>query len=638
MKITSYGTWISPISSQQIAEGETSILNMLVDGDDTYWCEMRPKNHGRYTIVRRDASGNIQDVTPPDFNVRTFVHEYGGGAFTVANRIVYASNGANGAIYIFKPNSSPIQLTQGQTKIETSNGLPKWKGIRFADMRATSHGLIAIAEKHEPARDVENFLALIDTKTGECKKLADGYDFYSSPAISSDGKNIAWICWNHPEMPWTNTELWMAEIDEKGILKNPRQIAGKIPESIFQPQWKDGILYFVSDRDKGWWNIHSFSNDRIENLCPIEAEVAEPLWVFDRSTYAFLGSKIVFAYNSLGRWHLGLLDPHTKEWHTIPRPSTNIQHIRSGNNCVEFLEGYPDKPQAIIRMEDKPGYPLKELISFKGGIEEGYLSIPQHIAFPSNGRTAYGLYYAPKNKDFQGPHGEKPPLVVMIHGGPTAQTRNYLQMKMQYWTSRGFAVLDVNYGGSTGYGRSYRQLLDYHWGIIDVEDCVNGALFLANQGKVDPNKLVIRGGSAGGYTTLAALAFKNVFKSGASYYGVADITALAHDTHKFEQKYMDKLVGKYPEDKKIWEERSPIHSVDQIKSPLILFQGENDAVVPKNQSIMIYEALKRRQIPVELHIYEGEEHGFRQAKNIVHSLNRETEFYLDVFGLLSRQH
>jgi dipeptidyl aminopeptidase/acylaminoacyl peptidase len=622
-----YGTWKSPITAEKIAAGVTTTLNMLVEGDKTYWCEMRPTNKGRYTIVCRDGSGNLMDVTSPDFNVRTFVHEYGGGAFTVDKGILYASNAIDHALYTIQPGSSPVRLTQGQTRVD---GTSLWQGTRFADMQPSSFGLIAVGEHHEPGKPVENFLALIDTSTGEYKKLSSGCDFYSSPTISFDEKKVAWICWNHPDMPWTNTELWMADFNGEN-LENIQKVAGHIPEAIFQPQWsRDGILYFVTDRDRGWWNIHRFVENRIENVCPLASEAAVPLWVFGRSTYAFLDHQILFTYNAAGKWNLGILDPKTKQWEKLPYESNTIDQVRGGGGFIRFLAGFPNKQEALIQVDDVSGYPIKVLHAKENLVEDGYISKGQHISFPSNGRKAFGFYYPPYNKDFTAPSDQKPPLVVTIHGGPTSQAFSSLNLGIQYWTSRGFAVLDVNYGGSTGYGRDFRQLLDRNWGIVDVDDCVNGALYLAQRGLVDPNKLVIRGRSAGGYTTLAALAFRDVFKAGADYFGVADITALAHDTHKFEQRYMEQLVGKYPEEKAVWEKRSPINSVSNIKSPLIIFQGEEDPIVPKNQSIMLFEALKQRGVTVELHLYPGEQHGFRQAPHIIHSLMRELDFYLEV--------
>lgn len=630
-KIAPYGTWDTPVTAEKIAEGTLSILNMVVEGNTTYWTEMRPANKGHSTIVRLDQNG-IKDITPPTFNSRSFVHEYGGGAFTVKNGIVYSSNGVDHAIYAIKPGTEPQKLTEGQVKVE-KDGKIGFKGARFADLRPTLDGLIAIGEYHEPGCEVQNFLALIDTETGKYKQLASGYDFYASPAISSDKKKIAWICWNHPDMPWNRTELWIADFDGDTLL-NARCIAGmESPESIMQPQWSEsGILYFISDRNSGWWNIHRFIDGGIENVCPIKAEVGEALWIFDRSAYAFMGKKIVFAYNSKGIFKVGVIDLETKTWEPLDHDTITVQHIRQGRDCVQLIEGYSDCVDAIVQIDDKPDYPSKVLWAETTPIDKGYISIPQHIEYSSNGRMAYGFYYPPKNKDFLGPLNQKPPLVVMIHGGPTSQAKGCFQLKQQFWTSRGFAVLDVNYGGSTGYGRTYRHSLNRNWGIVDVEDCENGALYLAKQGLVDPDKLFIRGGSAGGYTTLAALASCDSFKAGACYYGVADITALANDTHKFEKSYMDQLVGKYPEEEALWIERSPINAVEKIKSPLILFQGEDDVIVPKNQSIMIYEALKKRGIMTELHIYPGEEHGFRQFQNIVHSLNTEVQFYLNVLN------
>jgi len=629
---TSYGTWTSPITAEMIAEGSSSILNMQIHDNATYWCEFRPTNKGRYTIVKRDFSGKTQDATDPEFNVRTFVHEYGAGAFTASKGIIYASNAKDSAIYIIKPGHTPHKLTEGQTTVKLGDKLT-WKGARFTDLRVTSAGLIAIGECHEPGQLVENFLALINTSKGTYQKIASGYDFFASPAVSPDGKKIAWLCWNLPNMPWTKSELWIGDLSSAGTVENAHHIISDAYESVLEPQWSaDGTLYFISDRYKGWWNLHAYSNDIIENICPMEAEIGGPFWIFDQSAYALLNNKIFFAFNKNGEKKLAVVDLKTKQLELIQHDGIAYQHIRSGPNFIQCVAGYSQKEEEIIQIEDSPGYPISIITSKPMKVDEGYISPAQHIAFPSNERTAYGYYYPPKNKDYKIPTNEKPPLVVMIHGGPTAQARGSFQLKQQFWTSRGFAVLDVNYGGSTGYGRAYRDLLNHNWGIVDVEDCENGALSLVRKGFVDPNKLVIRGGSAGGYTTLAALAFKKTFKAGADYFGVADITALANDTHKFESTYMNELIGLYPEEKDLWESRSPINSVHKISSPLIIFQGENDPIVPKNQSIMIYEALKKKGIKTELHLYPDEEHGFRKVENLVHSLNREAEFYLEVFN------
>lgn len=629
-----YGTWKSPITPEKIAEGSTSISNMFVDGTDTYWNEMRPSNKGRYTIVKCDIHGNLTDMTKPDFNARTFVHEYGGGSFAVKDGIIYASNSADHKIYIIEPGKSPNPLTEGQIRV-SYDGQDRMKGCRFANLHPIKKGLIAVGEEHIPGKEVENFLAFIDFKTGQVHKIATGYDFYSALTVSRDERKVAWVCWNHPNMPWNDTELWTADLDEEGGLHNSQRIAGEIPESIFQPGFSaDGTLYFISDRDTGWWNMYRYSQNTIEKLFHIEAELGEPLWVFERSTWAFLGEEIVFTYTQSGTSFLGILNPHTKEWRQIPTEGVYYNQLRSGRNCVRMIEYFVDKPEALVELQNQPGNPIVVLHTERQAVEKKYLTTPEHITYDSNGRKTFAFFYPPQNGDFKAPEGEKPPLVVMIHGGPTSQAKNYFSLHRQYWTSRGFAVIDVNYGGSTGYGRKYRYALNYNWGVVDVEDCVNGSLYLADKGLVDRNKLIIRGGSAGGYTTLAALAFTDVFKAGGDYYGVADLTALATDTHKFESRYNDLLVGKYPEDKEIWDQRSPINYVDNITAPLIIFQGEDDAIVPKNQSIMIYEALKKKGIMTEMYIYPGEEHGFRQAKHIIDSLEKETDFYLRVFGLI----
>lgn len=633
--IAPYGTWQSSVTPELVAKGSTSILNMHVDGDTTYWCELRPLNKGRYTIVRRDKDGTTKDVTPSDFNVRTFVHEYGGGAFAISKGTIYASNAADHAIYKIHSEGKPVKLTAGISKTEVA-GKEVIAGTRFADFRVAPQGIIAVGEEHVPGKPVENFLALIDLKTGEYQKIAHGHDFYSSPALNDEATKLAWITWNFPEMPWTNSQLWVGDLASDGRLSNVKQVAGETPEAIFQPQWSpDGTLYFVTDRDNGWWNLHRSINGKVENICQMEAEAGEPLWVFDRSNYAFLGSDIIFSYNKNGFWHLGRLDVNSKKWKEIARPAVAMKQLRSTGHSVRYIEGYIEKDDAIVELSNDNGAVV--LVESKPVLDKEDISIPQHIVFPSGNRVAYAYYYPPANSKYKGPDNKAPPLVVMIHGGPTSQARSTFQTKMQFWTNRGFALIDVNYGGSTGYGRDYRFLLNNNWGIVDVEDCINGAKYLAASGKADPEMLAIRGGSAGGFTTLAALALSNVFKAGGNYFGVADITALANDTHKFEARYMDLLVGPYPKEKAIWVERSPITHVDRIKSPLIIFQGENDTVVPKNQSIMIYEALKARGIPVEIHLYAGEEHGFRQAENVIDSLMREWQFYLKVFGIAEVQ-
>lgn len=619
----SFGHWQSPISAAQVASGMVRVMELYADNDNVYWSELRPANQGRSTIVKRSTDGSTIDITPPDFDVRTRVHEYGSGAFTVNNDIVYASKGSDARIYEIIPGKEPRPITPSNTE-ETH--------ARFADFEVTSLGIFAVGEMHQN-NVVKNFIALINPETGTWKTITEGYDFYSNPILSPDKKKLAWVCWNHPNMPWTNNELWVADLNDQAEISHLTKIAGELPESISQPKWHiDGSLYFISDRNNGWWNLHKHQNGQVTSLYPMAAEITYPQWFFKMSTWAFLNdNEIIFGYNKDGWWQLAHINLETLAFKNIGEKSSYLSNIRSSNQSVVFLEFQSHKIKELKIIDSQ--HQISLLTHFdRINIDEEYLSKPVHLAFPSEQRTAYGFYYPPCNKDFKAPENEKPPLIVISHGGPTAQSSASYSQEVQYWTTRGFGILDVNYGGSTGYGRDYRSALDRNWGIVDVEDCVNGALYLAEKGLVDPDRLIIRGGSAGGYTTLAALAFKDVFKAGASYYGVADLEALAKDTHKFESRYLEQLVGKYPEEKELWMVRSPINSVEKISCPLIIFQGEKDPIVPQNQALMIYEALKKRGVSTEIHIYEGEEHGFRKAKNIINSLEREVEFYQKVFA------
>ncbi len=464
--------------------------------------------------------------------------------------------------------------------------------------------------------------------------LAEGCDFYASVRLHPDGSQLAWISWNHPNLPWDGTELWVAPILADGFLGEARLVAGGINESIFQPEWSpDGILYFISDRTN-WWNLYRWCNGEIEPLHNKEAEFGLPQWVFGMSTYGFQSPHhLICTYTQDGNWYLARLNLETKQLEVIETPYTSISSLQVDNHRAVFLGGSGIESTALVEI-DLTTYKITVLRkSSDVEIESGYLSIPQAIAFPTeNNLTAYGFFYPPQNQDYQPPSTEKPPLIVKSHGGPTASTSSTLNLRIQYWTSRGFAVFDVNYGGSTGYGKEYRERLKDNWGIVDVDDCCNGAKYLAAQGLVDETRLAIAGGSAGGYTTLAALTFRDVFRAGASYYGISDLEALAKDTHKFEARYLDGLIGAYPERQDLYKMRSPIHFTDKLSCPVIFFQGSEDKVVPPNQAEMMVEALKSKGLPVAYILYEGEQHGFRRAENIKRTLEAELYFYSRIFG------
>lgn len=628
-QVAACGSWKSPITSDLIVSKTIGIGSLAVEQGSIYWLEKRPQEQGRNLLVCGGSNGEAKSFTPAPLSVRSKIHEYGGGAYAVDRNTIYFSNYQDGRIYQQVIGTQPYPLTQ---KLER----------RYGDL-AVDHfrnRLICVSENHAGVGEPETTIVAIQINTGRIKSLITGSDFYSSPRLSPDGKYLAWLSWNHPDMPWDSTHLWLAELDEEGLILEPERIAGGQAESICEPKWgSDGTLYFASDRTD-WWNLYRRRTDgKIEILHQQEAEFAYPHWVFGLSTYTVVGEKIVCAYSADGSWHLGSIDLQTKEFQEIKTRYTNISDLQSGNNFVVFMGGAPTDTTAVVKLDLETR--REEILRRTGElqIDPGYLSLPEAIAFPtSNELIAHAWYYPPQNKDYIAPPGELPPLVVKSHGGPTAAAAVDLNLRIQYWTSRGFGYLDVNYGGSIGYGRQYRQRLEGKWGIVDVDDCVNGAKYLVDRGSVDGDRLVITGSSAGGYTTLAALTFRDTFKAGASYYGVSDLEILAKDTHKFESRYLDGLVGKYPEDRDIYVQRSPIYFTEQLDCPVIFFQGLKDKVVPPNQAEMMFQAIKQKGLPVAYISFEQEAHGFRIAENIKKALDSEFYFYSRVFGFEPADH
>jgi dipeptidyl aminopeptidase/acylaminoacyl peptidase len=622
-KVAAYGSWKSPITTDLIVAGTVGLGAVCLDGDDAYWLEGRPTEGGRNVLVRRTAGGVVEDVTPQPFNVRTRVHEYGGGSFLINDGVVYFVNFADQRIYRQIVGEDPQALTAATT-------------MRYADFVLDSRRerLIGVAEVHD--RDlVENFLVAVDVNSGKVTTLVSGSDFYAAPRIDSEGKHLAYLSWNHPNLPWDGTQLWVVEIEEDGSLASSDCVAGGETESIHEPKWSpDDRLYFACDRND-WWNLYRYNlSGETELVCAEEAEFAYPHWVFGLSNYDFISaSELICSYTQNGRWYLAELDIPKQRLRSINLPYTEISSVHIEGDRLVFLGSSPTESTVAVSFDliTEKKQILKRSSTLEIDLE--FLSLPEPIEFPTNnGLTAYAWYYPPKNKDYSAPVGELPPLLVRSHGGPTAAASASLNLRVQYWTSRGFAYLDVNYGGSTGYGRKYRQRLQGNWGIVDVDDCVNAARYLVDRGWVDGDKLAISGGSAGGFTTLAALTFKDTFKAGASHYGVSDLEALVRDTHKFEARYLDGLIGKYPEAKEIYVARSPIYHTEKLACPVIFFQGLEDRVVPPNQAEMMVTALKEKGLPVAYVPFAEEQHGFRQANHIKRALEGEFYFYSRIFG------
>ena len=562
-------------------------------------------------------------MTPPGFNVRSRVHEYGGAAYTVHKGSIYFTNFADQRVYRQAPGEAPVAMTEPG---------PMWADYR---VDAARHRLIGVREEH----DVNVIAAIPD------RVLVEGADFYSDPIVSPDGKFLAWLQWNHPNMPWDGTELWVGAFNASGLIGVREKVAGGISESIFQPEWSpDGALYFASDRT-GWWNLYRWIGKDVEAIHPMAAEFGKPQWTFSMVTYAFVSpDRVAATYAQNGRWKLAMIDVYRKTFEPIELAVQPLESIKATNDAIYFIGGSATEPPAVVRLDPpKPGAFLpgeggpQRLMVIRASSAERipieWISVPEAVTFKVKEREVHAFYYPPANPDVTAPAGERPPLLVITHGGPTGATTDVLDPKNQFWTSRGFAVLDVDYSGSTGYGRPYRDRLKGQWGIVDVEDAVGGAEAMVAAGKADGNRLIIRGGSAGGYTTLAALTFHRTFKAGASYYGISDLEVLQQDTHKFEARYNDSLIGPWPAARAVYRERSPIHFTDRLSCPIILFQGLEDKVVPPNQSEMMAAAARRKGLKVKYVAFEGEQHGFRKAENIIRSLEEELAFYRDVFEI-----
>lgn len=628
-EIAPFGAWRSPVDARAVARAGRRLGAPTIAPDGAvWWAEGRPTEGGRVVLMRCEPGSEAEDVTPEGCNVRTRVHEYGGGAWTLAGSdTVIFSNFADQRLYRQRLGESPEALTPEP---------PESAGMRYADARVTPNGssMVCVRESHGDGEAVNEIVAISLEQPDEPTPLASGRDFYSFPRVSPDGKWLAWTCWDHPNMPWDGTELWLAPLEEPS---DARRLAGGPEESIFQPEWDpEGRLHFVSDRD-GWWNLYRVDGDSPMQLTAERAELGHPQWLFGGSTYALLGDGSIACIRcELGTERLCLLELGAERPHDLDLPYTSFgfPSLSARDGRLAFAAASPDSDTAIVLLDMASGVSEVIRAASEETIDPAYVPTPRPIEFPTadGGETAHGFYYPPSNPDFEPPEGERPPLIVQSHGGPTSHTTPGLDREFVFWTSRGFGVVDVNYRGSSGYGRPYRNRLRGGWGVVDTEDCIAAARFLAESGEVDGERLAIRGGSAGGYATLCALVFHDEFATGASYYGVADTETLATDTHKFESRYLDRLIGPYPEEKELYRKRSPIHFVERLRAPVILFQGLKDEVVPPSQAETMVAALRRNGVPHAYLAFEDEAHGFRRSETEQRCLEAELYFYGRILG------
>jgi dipeptidyl aminopeptidase/acylaminoacyl peptidase len=685
-----YGSWPSPIDATALVTGASMPTDAWAQAGTTWWSQTRPDQGGRIQVVRRDPDGSLHDALPDGWNTRSRVHEYGGGAWWVHAGAVFATSWTDQRLYRADPGREPEALTPEP---------PFPHGFRFSDGRVSPDGstVVCVREDHTPAHDTADgadpaddadraddagagpgpvppaqvrnqIVALAAHPDGADPAppavLVTGPDFVAAPRISPDGRRLAWLTWEHPDMPWDSTALWVADLVADGSasrLERVRRVAGEGPraggpggESLVQPEWSaSGELFVVSDRSD-WWNVYRVvgldgaAGPELVAVHPLGAEVGEPAWVFGQSRYAVTGNgTVLLSYTDGDGAHLVTVAPQG-----APRDAVlsfaDLDALRLDGDRLVALARSTDAEPAVVEFaltapvnglpDDAPRVtvlrPPRD-VAGAFGITAEAVSRPRPISFPSGAdgaRTAHAWLYLPVNADAEAPPQDRPPLLVSVHGGPTASADPSFKLAVQFWTTRGFAVADVDYGGSTGYGRAYRRLLDDSWGVVDIEDVCAAARWLAAQGLVDGDRMAIRGGSAGGYTTLLALATTDVFAAGASHFGVADLGALARDTHKFESRYLDGLVGPWPDAEAVYAQRSPLNHVDGFDRPLIVLQGDEDAIVPPAQAELIVSALAARQVPHAYLLFAGEQHGFRRAENIIAAIEAELSFYGQVFG------
>jgi dipeptidyl aminopeptidase/acylaminoacyl peptidase len=615
-QVAPYGSWPSPISIERSAvTGDPWFGWVIVDFDDDgiLWIEPRPAEGGRAVLVQREPGGTRVELTPPGFDARTRVHEYGGGAAWRHGDAFFFSNFGDGRVYRVDGAGDPRPVTP-----EPSDP----NALRYADGRVTPDGshVICVRESHRADDVVNELVSFPADGSGEPAVVRTGRDFYAAPRIGPDGR-LSYLAWDHPLLPFLGCELWVED----------DFIAGGSDEAIVQPEWgPDGALYWVSDRD-GWWNLYRDG----EQLTTLEAELGYPMWIFGMSTYGFLADgRLACTVVDKALHSFGVLDPGTGELAPLDLPFTaSMPYVHAHGDRFATLAASPTESAAIVVVDVTAGSYEKVVRTSDFELAPESISVGRPIEFAApGGRNANAFYYPPTNADFEGPADELPPLWTRIHGGPTSQAKLAFGLGIQFLTSRGWGVVDVNYGGSTGFGRPYRELLAGEWGVVDLEDCIAAARHLADAGEVDPKRLSIAGGSAGGYTTLLALARSDVFAAGTSAYGVAELVTFAETTHKFESRYLDWLLGTLPDAIEVYRDRSPLTHADNIRAAALIAQGLDDEVVPSDQAEQIVAALVRNGVPHVYLAFEGEGHGFRRRESGIRFLSAWLSFYGQVFG------
>tara|TARA_B100000700_G_scaffold236820_1_gene262763 strand:+ start:1017 stop:2960 length:1944 start_codon:yes stop_codon:yes gene_type:complete len=619
-----YGSWESIFTPEKIIEGGLRLGEIRIDNNDIYFLEGRPAESGRSVIIKHNPDGTTEDVLPQNYNARNAVHEYGGGSYAVKDEIVFFTNWEDQLIY--KVSADKI------SPITKPSNIPM--GIRFADLTLSNDGkwIFCVRETHTKDKEAQNEIVAVSTISSEIIVLASGRDFYSSPRPNPISNQICWLEWDHPNMPWDGNELYIADFDSQNI-SNKLKIDGSKNISILQPEWtNEGDLVYISD-ESGWWNLRKYSDNKTSEILLEEIDHGGPAWQFGFRTY-FIHDNFIFLRGTSKDKNKGLIRKITLSGEIVDEIQVNHTSISDLSFCdgsAIYMGSSPTTSTQLCRLDFSTSNVdiLKESIKIQIDSEE--ISIAQEIMFDTtSNEIAYAYFYKPTNKNYEGLTKEKPPLLVISHGGPTGSTTSSLNLSIQYWTNRGFAVVDVNYRGSAGYGKKYRDALKSNWGVYDTDDCIAAVDYLSNKGLVDSSRVAIKGGSAGGYTTINALTFHDRFAVGATYYGIADLSVFIDDTHKFESRYLDSLIGKYPEEKEKYYNRSAINFTDKLSCPMIIFQGTEDKIVPPSQAEIMAQGLRDKKIPFSLIMYEGEQHGFRQSENIKHSLESELFFYSKV--------